>query len=183
VIGDLGLGEPVCATDPVSERVAELHVTLGEGPAGRPRHALAEDPGRATVDLLVVLAALASLGAVSALLAVGGSGSGNKTVDAAASVGSVAPAWAAVHTVFTTRYAALYYGGADGGIDFNEDDPPSYGDFAYLSFTIGMTFQVSDTDLKTKPIRRTALRHGLLSYLFGTVIIATMINLVAGLGK
>ncbi len=49
-------------------------------------------------------------------------------------------AWAAVHTVFTTRYARLYYSGSDGGIDFNQDDPPQYSDFAYLAFTIGMTF-------------------------------------------
>ena len=74
-------------------------------------------------------------------------------------------------------------GGQGGGIDFNEDDPPAYADFAYLAFTLGMTFQVSDTDLQTKPIRATALRHGLLSYLFGAIILATTINLVAGLVK
>jgi len=104
-------------------------------------------------------------------------------VEAGLSILAVALAWAAVHTVFTTRYARLYYCGSDGGIDFNQDDPPQYSDFAYLAFTIGMTFQVSDTDLKTKLIRATALRHMLLSYLFGAVIIATTINLVAGLSK
>ncbi len=77
----------------------------------------------------------------------------------------------------------LYYSGPDGGIDFNEDDKPCYADFAYLAFTIGMTYQVSDTDLTTKEIRHTALRHALLSYLFGTVIIAATINLAAGLVK
>ena len=96
---------------------------------------------------------------------------------------SVVLAWAVVHTVFSLRYADLYYEGEPGGIDFNEDDPPSYSDFAYLAWTIGMTFQVSDTDLKTQAIRRTALRHGLLSYMFGALIIATTINLIAGLGK
>ncbi|MDQ1394509.1 MAG: hypothetical protein QOF30_3486, partial [Acidimicrobiaceae bacterium] len=55
--------------------------------------------------------------------------------------------------------------------------------FAYLAFTIGMTYQVSDTNLTSQEIRRTALRHGLLSYLFGTVIIAATINLAAGLVK
>ena len=98
-------------------------------------------------------------------------------------VGSVALAWASVHTVFTTRYARIYYTGPDEGVDFNEDDPPCYSDFAYVAFTIGMTFQVSDTDLKTKEIRATALKHGLLSYLFGAVIIAAMINLVVSLGS
>ncbi len=58
--------------------------------------------------------------------------------------------------MYTTCYARLYYTGEDGGIDFNEDEPPTYIDFAYLAFTIGMTFQVSDTDLKTKAIRASA---------------------------
>jgi uncharacterized membrane protein len=75
----------------------------------------------------------------------------------------------------------LYYGDQPGGIDFNESDQPRYTDFAYVSFTIGMTFQVSDTDLRTKEIRTTALQHALLSYVFGAMIIATTINLIAGL--
>ena len=142
-------------------------------------HAVAENPGQALTDVIVILAAVASLAAVGLLLA----GPGNKDIQAGFSIAAVAAAWASVHTVFTTRYARLYYTGTDGGIDFNEDDPPRYSDFAYLAFTIGMTFQVSDTDLTTKPIRTTALRHALLSYLFGAVIVATTINLVAGLGK
>jgi len=85
--------------------------------------------------------------------------------------------------LFTLRYALLYYRGRDGGVDFNQDDPPRYTDFAYLAFTVGMTFQVSDTDLKTHTIRATALRHALLSYLFGSVILATTINLVAGISS
>lgn len=95
----------------------------------------------------------------------------------------VALSWFLIHTLFMLRYALLYYTGPDGGIDFNQDDPPRYIDFAYLAFTVGMTFQVSDTDLKTHPIRATALRHALLSYLFGAVILATTINLVAGLSS
>jgi uncharacterized membrane protein len=146
-------------------------------------HAVREDPGQASADALVLAAAVASLAAVGALLSASGAGAGAETVQALVSIGAVGVSWAAVHTVFTTRYARLYYSGTPGGVDFNEDEPPSYGDFAYLAFTIGMTFQVSDTDLKAGDIRRTALRHALLSYLFGAVIIATVINLVAGLGK
>jgi uncharacterized membrane protein len=101
----------------------------------------------------------------------------------AAGVGAIVSSWGVVHTVFTLRYAALYYRGPDGGVNFNEDDQPTYVDFAYLAFTIGMTYQVSDTNLTTKEIRHTALRHALLSYLFGTVIIAATINLAAGLVK
>ena len=88
-----------------------------------------------------------------------------------------------VHTTYTTRYALLYYTGKPGGIDFNQGEPPAYVDFAYLAFTLGMTYQVSDTDLQTRPIRATALRHALLSYLLGAVVLATVINLVAGLGS
>ncbi|MFC0546192.1 DUF1345 domain-containing protein [Kutzneria chonburiensis] len=146
-------------------------------------HAVREDPGRASADALVLVAAVASLAAVGALLSANGGGAGAETVQALVSIGAVGVSWATVHTVFTTRYARLYYGDSPGGVDFNEDEPPCYTDFAYLAFTIGMTFQVSDTELKTKEIRRAALRHALLSYLFGAVIIAAMINLVAGLGK
>jgi uncharacterized membrane protein len=147
------------------------------------KHAVREDPGRAAADILVLLAALASLAAVGLLLLETATGSGERNVQATMTVGSVALAWASVHTVFTTRYARIYYAGPDEGVDFNEDDPPCYSDFAYLAFTIGMTFQVSDTDLKTKEIRATALRHALLSYLFGAVIIAAMINLVVSLSS
>ena len=69
----------------------------------------------------------------------------------------------------------------DYSVDFNADELPDYLDFAYLAFTIGMTYQVSDTALHTKPMRRMALRHALLSYVFGTAIIAVAINAVAGL--
>ena len=87
----------------------------------------------------------------------------------------------AVHTDFTLRYADLYYVPPIGGIDFPGDDRPDYRDFAYLAFTIGMTYQVSDTGLLTKRFRRVLLLHALLSYLFGVVIIAAVINVVAGL--
>lgn len=88
-----------------------------------------------------------------------------------------------VHTVFALRYAGLYYSGPDGGVNFNDNEKPAYADFAYLAFTIGMTYQVSDTALTTRAVRHTALRHALLSYLLGTVIIAATINLAAGLAK
>lgn len=152
------------------------------GASATAAHAVRDDPGRTTSDLLVLVAAVASLGAV-ALLLQGASGGWSKSLDAGLSLASVALAWATVHTVFTTRYARLYYTGQDGGMDFNEDVPPQYADFAYTAFTVGMTFQVSDTNLTTKQVRHAVLRHALLSYLFGAVIIATTINLVAGLSK
>ena len=78
------------------------------------------------------------------------------------------------------RYARLYYA-QDGGIDFHTDEAPNFGDFLYIALTIGMTFQVSDTDLTSRAIRRTALRHALLSYMFGVAVFATTINIVGTL--
>ena len=94
---------------------------------------------------------------------------------------SVAISWFLVHSLFTLRYAVLYYTGEDGGISFNQKQPPRYVDFAYFAFTIGMTFQVSDTDITAPRSRSTALRHALLSYLFGAVVIASTVNVIANI--
>ena len=96
---------------------------------------------------------------------------------------SVLLSWLVVHTVFTARYARIYYTGPDGGVDFHQDEPPCYSDFAYVAFTIGATFQVSDTDLTSNEMRRTVLRHMMVSYLFGAFIIAVTVNLLAGLAR
>jgi uncharacterized membrane protein len=132
------------------------------------------------LDVTLLLASVASLGGVGYLLV---AGSGGDVSGAVVGVASVVAAWVTVHTVYMLRYARLYYGGDDeGGIDFNaEGYQPDYGDFAYLAFTLGMTYQVSDTDLTARPIRMAALRHGLLSFLFGAIILAITINLVASL--
>jgi uncharacterized membrane protein len=145
--------------------------------------AVFEDPTRATADLLILGAAVVSLVAVGFVLGNASSTKGSEQVlYALLGVASVALSWGVVHTVHTVRYARLYYAGPDGGIDFKQgDDPPCYTDFAYVAFTIGMTFQVSDTDIQTREIRKTALCHAWLSYLFGTGILATTINLIANL--
>jgi uncharacterized membrane protein len=147
-------------------------------------HATQEEPGRAQTDVLVLLSAVASLVAVGYVLVQASSEKG-AAQDLLAGLGvlSVALSWFAVHSLFALRYARLYYGGHPGGIDFNQKTPPRYLDFAYVSFTIGMTFQVSDTQLETPPIRTTALRQALLAYLFGAVILAATINLIAGLAS
>jgi uncharacterized membrane protein len=147
-------------------------------------HAEREDPTRAAADLILLIAALVSLVAVGYVLTRAASASGAaKDVQAAFGVASVVSSWAVVHTVYALRYARMYYTGTDGGADFHEEDKPAFSDFAYLAFTVGMTFQVSDTELNTKDFRRTVLRHSLLSYLFGTVIVALTINIVAGLNR
>jgi uncharacterized membrane protein len=145
-------------------------------------HALREDPSHALADSVILVAAIAELASVGLILIkVASAHGGMKAFLLTIGVLSVVLAWGAVHTVFTLRYARIYYAAPDGGIDFNEKSPPDYVDFAYLAFTIGMTFQVSDTDLTSKAVRRTALRHALISYLFGAVIIGLVINVVASL--
>ncbi len=139
------------------------------------------DPDRVATDVALLTAAVASLVTVGFVLIRAGRGGDAEFLQVGLGVLSVVLSWAMVHTLFTLRYAALYYGEPGGGIDFNGPEPPTYRDFAYLAFTIGMTFQVSDTALQSTVLRRTALRHALLSYLFGTGILATTVNLVASL--
>lgn len=144
-------------------------------------HATLEDPGRRTADLVLLLAALLSLVAIAFVLVDAQQLRGvARAWIALLGVASIAFSWLLVHTVYMLRYARMYYR-SDGGIDFNQPEPPRYSDFAYFSFTLGMTFQVSDTDISSSCIRRAVLRHTLLSYLFGTVIVASTVNLVAGL--
>jgi uncharacterized membrane protein len=144
--------------------------------------AVREDPSGPIAETIIVGAGVACLAAVAfVLIKASSSHGGSKALLIAVGVVSVALSWASVHTTFTLRYARIYYAGEEGGIDFNEKDPPTYLDFAYMAFTIGMTFQVSDTNISSKQMRRLALRHALISYLFGAVIVALMINVVASL--
>jgi uncharacterized membrane protein len=145
-------------------------------------HASREDTSIRLTELIVLSAGVALLAAVGmALVRAGHASGGTKAYLIALGIVSVALSWGLVHTVFTLRYARSYYSRPVGGIDFNENNPPTYLDFAYLALTIGMTFQVSDTNLTSKAIRRIALSHALLSYLFGAVIVALVINVVSSL--
>jgi uncharacterized membrane protein len=154
----------------------------GMSPKETQTHARREDPSIHLSEVIWLSAGVAVLAAVGLLLVrAGHSTGGNKAYLISLGVVSVALSWTLVHSVFTLRYARSYYGPPVGGIDFNEDDPPSYLDFAYLAITIGMTFQVSDTNLTNKAIRRIALGHALLSYLFGAVVVALVINVVSSL--
>ncbi len=148
-------------------------------PAQTLDHAGEEEPGRAALDAALILASVASIGGVGALL-VSAHGGPDAWVEAAAGVAGVTASWLLVHTLFALRYARLY--AAEGGapIDFGDDDP-DYHDFFYLAFTLGMTYQVSDTTLKKRSFRRAALRHALLSYLLGAVIVASTVNLLVQL--
>jgi uncharacterized membrane protein len=143
-----------------------------------------EDPTRGVSDLLIVLLSLASLFSLGIILVQANAAHGAlEAVLAGLAVVSVALSWILLHTLFTLHYARIYYTDGGKGVNFNQTEPPRYSDFAYLAFTIGMTFQVSDTNITTHRERSTALQHALLSFVFGSVILATTINLVAGLSS
>ena len=143
-------------------------------------HSTTEDDSRVTAHLLLVGASSAALmGAAAAFVKASQTDGAGKLVLTAAGVATVVASWAVVHVVFMLRYAHEYYSDPAGGIDFKNDEAPDYQDFAYVAFTIGMTFQVSDTDVQARLIRRSVLRHALLAYVFGAVILAVTINVIA----
>jgi uncharacterized membrane protein len=146
-----------------------------------------EDETQSTASLLVLGASLASLFAVAFVLSLAGRETGGlRTLLIAMATITVVLSWTLVNTVFTLRYAHLYFSSSGDAVEFSatgDDEGPDYRDFAYLAFTIGMTYQVSDTALRGRGIRRTVLVHALLSYIFGVVIVAAGINLIAGLVK
>jgi uncharacterized membrane protein len=148
-------------------------------------HATQEDPRRSTADLLILCAAVGSLAAVVLVMAGAKDAHGfDKFVLALLALGSAAVSWLLVHTLFTLRYAEVYYTAEPPrGINFNQDEPPQYTDFAYMAFSLGMTYQVSDTSITTRAMRSAALRHSLLAYVFGVGILATTINLVVTLAS
>ena len=162
-----------------------IWLTISFMDAGATRaHATREDPSRPLTDALLLAATVVSLADVGFVLVRASAASGARQAGLAGlAVASVALSWLMIHTLFTLRYALLYYRGAPGGIDFNQSEDPRYTDFAYLAFSIGMTFQVSDTNLTAHPMRATALRHALLSFLFGSVILGTTINLIVSLSS
>ncbi|ADD42418.1 DUF1345 domain-containing protein [Stackebrandtia nassauensis] len=143
------------------------------------RNAGREDLRPVAEEIVLVVASLCGLVGIVLLLVFGDGGGGRAAP--AMSLGGVFLAWAALHLMYATRYANLYYTAPAGGIDFNMDDAPAYRDFLYFSYNLGMTYQVSDTDVSSSAIRAMTLRHALLSYVFGTVVLATTINLVAGM--
>lgn len=145
-------------------------------------HALRENPGRVIGDGLLIFASLASLFAVGLLIVQSAhADNAGRIVAIALGLVSIVVSWGLIHTTFMLEYARQYYGDPEGGISFGH--APRYTDFAYLAFTIGMTFQVSDTAITHQAIRTTVLKHALLSYVFGTAIIAATINFLVGLGK
>jgi len=153
-------------------------------PGTTARLAKREDPSSAAAELVVLAAGTAMLAAVGfALVRAGQATGGMKAMLVTLGLVSVVLSWTLVHTVYALRYGRVYYSEPVGGIEFNEAEPPTYTDFAYFAFTVGMTFQVADTNITSKAVRRITLHHALLSYLFGAVLLGLVINVVATLLK
>ena len=142
-----------------------------------------EDPTRWVADVVIVSASIASLGGVGYVVAAGSASVTESVQSAVVGILTVAASWFAVHTLYTVHYARLYYSDDPGGINFHDREPPCFQDFAYVAYTVGMTYQVSDTEIEARSIRSTVLRHAMLSYLLGAVVLAVTINLIAGLGS
>jgi uncharacterized membrane protein len=156
-----------------------------QGPAGTERLAREESSSHVTDDAIVT-ACLVSIGAVVVALVQSSNQSGDAVSVALVILGVLGTmvAWALVNTVYAFKYARMYYvDQGEGGFDFKQDTQPTYSDFAYFAFTIGMSFAVAEIEPTTSDTRRKALPHALLSYLFGTVLIAVAINLVTNLGQ
>ena len=144
-----------------------------------------EDETRGTAAVLLVGAGVASLLGVGFALSLAGRQSGSpRVLLIGVATLTVLLSWTVVNTVYTLRYADLHFRSTTGGIGFggqSEHGRSTYRDLAYVAFTIGMTYQVSDTAISDPRIRGTVLSHAILSYLFGVVIVAGSVNLIAGL--
>jgi len=144
-----------------------------------------EDETRGSALVLLVGASVTSLLGAGLTLSLAGHQSGPRRVLLiGVAVLTVVVSWTVVNTVYTLRYADLHFRSRAAGIAFGDSvgqEGPTYRDFAYVAFTIGMCYQVSDTTVRDPRIRRTVLSHALLSYLFGVVIVGGSVNLIAGL--
>ncbi|MFD0792940.1 DUF1345 domain-containing protein [Mucilaginibacter litoreus] len=168
--------------------VLDWIIILSAHPKEIRKIAILEDSSRTLIFLFVLAASVISLVAIYLLL----KSSKTTSEDSAAgyiiiAMAAVIVSWWLVHTVFTLRYAHLFYSTDEhnktiGGLEFPGDaKDPDYMDFVYFSFVIGMTFQVSDVEITSRRIRRLAWMHGLISFAFNTAIVALSINVISGL--
>jgi uncharacterized membrane protein len=148
-----------------------------------------QDSSRTMIFAFVIVASFISLLAIYFILKSAKSHGANVTSHILLAMTAVIISWLHVHTVFTMRYAHMYYDTdkddgtprKGGGLRFPEETEPDYLDFVYFSFVIGMTFQVSDIEITSREIRRLALLHALITFAFNTAIVALSINIISGL--
>jgi len=166
---------------------------LSSHPSEVAREVDGQDSNRIMISLFVIVASFVSLFAILFLLQGAGKSDSRSelTIHLVLSFSCIICSWILVHTIFTLRYAHLYYRSAGGrhnggnqqrrGLEFPNETEPDYLDFTYFSFVIGMTFQVSDVTISSRELRRLALVHALLSFAFNTLLVALTINVVSGL--
>ena len=166
--------------------IAAFHLAVAADVHHIRRRARLQDEGQTMILVLTAVAALASLGAILALLSSGGSstgGSGRTPIQLAFATVTIVLSWAFTHTMFALHYAHEFYdenSGRGGGMQFPGDDPePDYWDFLYFSFVIGMCAQVSDVTVSCKPIRRTVFAHSVISFIFNAALLALTVNIAA----
>lgn len=186
----LTLPRAVCAYDVAALVMLALEWTLSmqRDAEATKKFASIEDPGRTAVTGVVLVSATAGLIAAVAILGLGEHGDGAaRTVAFVLAFAAVVLGWMLIHTAFLFRYAHLYYRddddvkGPDRGLKFPGGDAPTDFDFAYFSFVIGMTFQVSDVQITARRIRRLALGHALISFAYNASIFALTVNVLASL--
>jgi uncharacterized membrane protein len=164
----------------------------GATPDRMQANAAAQEEGEWTLFWLVVAGATASFAAI-----LGEFGSmksatpDGRELKVALVAATLALSWLLTHAVFALRYAHEFYtrsdggagpgGGVDGGLEFPSEPHPDYWDFLYFALVLGMTFQVSDVQITSRKLRRLATLHGLLGFVFNTVIVALTVNLASGL--
>ena len=161
--------------------VAAYHLIAAGDEKRMRRWAAIEDEGRFGILILTVAAALASLGAIVALLESTHGGT-RDALQLVLATFTILLSWAFIHTIFAFHYAHEYYGahgGKQSGLNFPGDEPPDYWDFVYFSFVIGMTSQVSDVAATSRGVRRTVAAHGIISFLFNAALLALTVNIAA----
>ena len=149
-----------------------------------------EDGGKTFVIIFTIVASIASVITVLILVISSGNAEKKEMLTVILCFSSIMLSWTLVHTILTFHYAQIYYdddlSGKEqhrGGLIFPHDDTPNYLDFAYFSFIVGMTFQVSDVEVTDKIMRRLVLLHGLISFVLNTFVVALTVNFIAGLSK
>ena len=149
-----------------------------------------EDSSRTLIFFVILIATLASFLAVLLLLVTKHQFKSSESSHLIIAIAGMILSWFLIHTIFTVRYAHIFYGDAEtdpkthaGGLEFPDDKKPDYLDFAYFSFVLGMTFQVSDVQISAKALRRLAMWHGLISFGYNTIMSALTINVIASFGN
>lgn len=148
-------------------------------PAQTSARSTREEPSRRLTHTVALAAAVLSLAGVIAVMASGSQE--DRIASIVVAVLAALSSWAMIHVLYALRYAWIYYTEPKGGIDYHQTQDPQYSDFFYTGFAVGMSYAISDTDLASTQMRKSALAQSLLAYVFGAMILAALINLIAGL--